>query len=113
MNAPKTRGQAITAKCRDCTYHPANGGTWREQVTLCTVTGCPLWHYRPLAANAPQFLVDRDPEKLPRGWLTLEHSQALAVLRGKTSRGTSQTPPEVANRSDNSPNPTEGSGCLT
>lgn len=112
MSAPKTRGQATAAKCRDCTYDAANGGTWREQVTLCTVTSCPLWCFRPLAANAPQFLIDRDPERLPRGWLTLEHSQALAVVRGKTSRGTSTEPPKVANHSDNSPNPTEGSGSL-
>lgn len=107
---PKTRGQAITAKCRDCIYDPANGGTWREQVALCTATSCPLWRYRPMSAHAPKFLVDRNPEKLPLGWLTLQQPQALDVLRGKTSRGTPTDASKVAFRSENSPNPYIGSG---
>lgn len=71
----------VGAKCRDCIYHPSNGGTWREQVTLCTATGCPLWIGRPLAENIPDWLTARDPIPLPDGWIAKAHDQALNVLR--------------------------------
>ena len=38
----------INQKCRDCIYDGENGGTWREQVYLCTIQGCPLWDIRPM-----------------------------------------------------------------
>lgn len=40
--------KCIEAKCKDCTYDPLAGGTWREQVEECTVRSCPLWEVRPL-----------------------------------------------------------------
>jgi hypothetical protein len=49
---------AINDKCRECIYDPlGGGGTWREQVTACTSTACPLYPVRPLAQPR------RDPEK--------------------------------------------------
>lgn len=43
-----SRTKAINAKCKDCIYDPAVGGTWREQVELCTSEKtCALWPYRP------------------------------------------------------------------
>lgn len=39
--------KAINAKCKDCIYDPVAPGTWRQQVTLCAVTTCPLWDVRP------------------------------------------------------------------
>ena len=43
-----TRQEAISAKCKDCIYDPANGGTWLKQVELCTFTDCSLYPYRPI-----------------------------------------------------------------
>lgn len=41
---------SINDKCRECIHDPfSGGGTWREQVTACTSTGCPLYPVRPLA----------------------------------------------------------------
>lgn len=52
-----TRQQAIDAMCRECLYDPhSGGGTWREQITACTGTTCPLYPYRPVSR----------PEKLRR-----------------------------------------------
>lgn len=39
--------KAIDNKCRSCIYDHLAAGTWRQQITLCTVTVCPLWPYRP------------------------------------------------------------------
>ena len=38
---------AINEKCRQCTYDPANGGTWRQQTDECTAISCPLHPVRP------------------------------------------------------------------
>lgn len=44
--------KCIEAKCKDCIYDPAAGGTWREQVELCTSEKtCPLWPVRPLTGE--------------------------------------------------------------
>jgi hypothetical protein len=40
--------QAISQKCKDCTYDPAEKGSWREQVEACTVTSCALHPVRPM-----------------------------------------------------------------
>ena len=79
---PKTRGAAITAKCRDCIHDPAAAGTWREQVGVCSATSCPLWAFRPLPANAPEWMVSRDPADVPEGWAGLHHAEAIRRLRG-------------------------------
>lgn len=47
-----TRQQAINAKCKDCIYDPANGGTWVKQVELCTMPDCALYPYRPLTKES-------------------------------------------------------------
>jgi hypothetical protein len=39
--------KAIDAHCKNCTYDPLAGGTWREQVESCRVTACALWEVRP------------------------------------------------------------------
>lgn len=44
-----TRQRAIDAKCKDCIYDREELGTWREQCTACTITGCPLHAFRPVA----------------------------------------------------------------
>lgn len=47
-----SRAKAIAAKCRDCIYDELERGTWREQVTGCTVRSCPLWEVRPTSTSA-------------------------------------------------------------
>ena len=42
---------AINEKCRECTYDPADRGTWRQQVGACTVSSCPLHLVRPMPAS--------------------------------------------------------------
>ena len=48
--------KAIDDKCRDCIYDPASRGTWRQQVTICPQTDCPLWPIRPLSVDAEAIL---------------------------------------------------------
>lgn len=92
MNAPTTRGQAIRAKCKDCIYDPEAGGTWTEQVACCTSLDCPLWRFRPLSRNAPEWLRSRDPADLPKGWTGLAHDEALKVLRAGTGDNANGSP---------------------
>ncbi len=41
--------RAIDTKCRDCIFDPLARGNWRQQITLCSCTNCPLWEYRPVS----------------------------------------------------------------
>ena len=43
-----SRKQAIDENCRNCIYDPQDRGTWRDQVTNCTVKSCALYGFRPL-----------------------------------------------------------------
>lgn len=64
MNKHSLR-DAINAKCKDCIYDPLSGqGAWREQVTACTATGCPLYPVRPKskARRAIPSLQEEDNE---------------------------------------------------
>ena len=50
MSRPKPKRSfraAIDAHCRDCTYDPKAGGTWRQQVEGCGITSCALYELRP------------------------------------------------------------------
>jgi len=70
---------AINAKCRDCIYDPkCGGGTWREQVAQCSSLGCPLWPVRPAPTCGPFANPYRDPEKVPRQWVTLPVGMAVS-----------------------------------
>jgi hypothetical protein len=40
---------AINAMCRECIVDPLAGGNWRQQVTGCRATVCPLYAFRPLS----------------------------------------------------------------
>ena len=43
--------KSIDGMCRACLYDPKSGaGGWREQVSACTSTGCPLFAVRPRSA---------------------------------------------------------------
>jgi len=43
---------AINAKCKACIYDPGSGnGGWREQVSACSSSNCPLHPVRPQSAT--------------------------------------------------------------
>ena len=44
--------KCINDNCKTCIYDPKAAGTWRQQVTLCSVTSCALYPVRP-ATKAP------------------------------------------------------------
>lgn len=48
--------KAINDKCVDCIVDEEAGGTWRQQVTLCPSTDCPLYPVRPLSEDHKQLL---------------------------------------------------------
>ncbi len=39
--------KAINLHCKSCIYDPMAMGTWRQQVTLCSVGSCELFDKRP------------------------------------------------------------------
>ena len=39
--------KAINQNCKSCTYDDLAAGTWRQQVTLCSVKSCALYDVRP------------------------------------------------------------------
>ena len=43
--------KSVDDKCRSCIYDPEAAGTWRQQVTLCSITKCPLYPVRPLTKS--------------------------------------------------------------
>ena len=86
MNAtPATRSAAITAMCRDCCHDGQAAGTWRQQVSACSIVDCPLWKFRPLAQGVPDCITARDASQLPRGWRLLSHDEAVAIVAGRAS----------------------------
>ena len=57
-NRPSLR-KCINEHCKCCIYDPEAAGTWRQQVTLCTVTGCPLYPARPITkVSIPESVLD-------------------------------------------------------
>lgn len=80
---PPTRGEAIAAKCRDCLYDDKASGTWRQQVSACHQTDCPLWRVRPLAGGGPDCIRARDPSRLPDNWRDLSHEAAVGIVAGR------------------------------
>ena len=43
---PKLR-KKIDQHCKSCTYDPLAAGSWRQQVTLCSVKSCAFHDVRP------------------------------------------------------------------
>ena len=44
--------KCINNHCKTCIYDPKAAGTWRQQVTLCSITNCPLYPVRPVTKAA-------------------------------------------------------------
>jgi hypothetical protein len=47
LRSNRTPMQAINQNCKDCIYDPLAAGTWRQQVTLCSVGSCAFFALRP------------------------------------------------------------------
>lgn len=57
---------AINAKCRECIYDPVGGsGNWRQQVTACRATNCPLYDVRPVSSGDLGVAVQKTGELAP------------------------------------------------
>lgn len=48
---PKSLRLAINAQCYECIYDKSDGGSWRQQVTACTCSKCPLFSVRPTTSS--------------------------------------------------------------
>lgn len=61
MQKPGIRAR-VNAHCVSCIYDSLVEGSWRQQVSLCTVTSCPIWDIRAnTRANSCTSKVDADP----------------------------------------------------
>ena len=43
--------KAIDQNCKNCAYDEIAAGTWRQQVTLCSVKSCALYDVRPKSTH--------------------------------------------------------------
>ena len=51
--------KCVNDKCRSCIYDKQAAGTWRQQVTLCSVKNCALYPVRPVTkAPIPESVLD-------------------------------------------------------
>lgn len=46
--------QLVNAKCKQCIYDTKAPGTWRQQVSRCTVNSCPLYPVRPQSESVKE-----------------------------------------------------------
>ena len=59
--------KAIDAMCKECIYDEHSGlGNWRQQVTACPATRCPLHEVRPLSKPKKESTGNPMPESLRR-----------------------------------------------
>lgn len=81
--APRTRGAAIAAHCRECIFDRSAPGTWREQVAACGSTGCALWRFRPVQSgkSCPDWIASHDPADLPSDWPRVDSTEAVRMMR--------------------------------
>lgn len=65
LNKPRSYRKPVDQKCRSCTYDSRAVGTWRQQVTLCSVTKCPPcntgWNRLKSGILQVLDLIDEDP----------------------------------------------------
>ena len=52
--------KAINENCKSCIYDNLAPGTWKQQVTLCSVTSCDLYEIRPKTTRPiPESVLSR------------------------------------------------------
>ena len=64
----------VDEKCKDCIYDPTVPGTWRQQVSLCTIKTCPFWDIRAKPTS-------RIPESTLR-WYGVDLAESQALMGG-------------------------------
>ena len=51
--------QCINDHCISCIFDHAAAGTWRQQVTICSIKGCALYPVRPVSKSPiPESVLD-------------------------------------------------------
>ena len=50
--------KSIDANCKSCVYDALAPGTWKAQVTLCSVYSCKLFDVRPTTDKIPDSVFD-------------------------------------------------------
>ena len=50
--------KAINAHCKSCVYDQLAAGSWKAQVTLCSVYKCELFDVRPTTQRIPESVFD-------------------------------------------------------
>jgi len=59
VKKPRSLRKCIDENCRNCIYDEQAKGTWRQQVTLCTVESCAMYPVRPITkATIPDNVLD-------------------------------------------------------
>ena len=60
MNKKPSLRQSINDNCKSCIYDQGAAGTWRQQVTLCSIKeNCALYSVRPVSkAPIPESVLD-------------------------------------------------------
>ena len=59
QNNRQSLRRSIDEKCKECIYDQETAGTWRQQVSLCSVTGCALYRVRPRSQSPiPESVLD-------------------------------------------------------
>ena len=76
INKPGLRAR-INANCVSCIYVQAAPGSWRKQVTQCTVDSCPLFDIRPVSFSAKDSTGSKPLESGQRGEI---RPQKLGIL---------------------------------
>ena len=51
IDKPRSLRKCIDENCRNCIYDEQAKGTWRQQVTLCSVTSCAIYPVRPVTKS--------------------------------------------------------------
>lgn len=70
--------KAIDAHCRQCTFDSKAPGTWRQQVSLCSVRACPLHKVRPRASTIPDRVLS---------WYGANLGQSQGIIATSGSHG--------------------------
>ncbi len=69
--------QAINQMCKGCIYDSGAAGNWRQQVSACTSSNCPLFPHRPVSTTDKRKRTNRAISQ-PK---TERQSEALGTIQ--------------------------------
>jgi hypothetical protein len=101
----------INLHCKSCIYDAKAMGTWKQQVTLCSVWRCPLFDVRPTTDQLPESVLKyygvNSVKQLHKEW------DAFAIKRQQKLAANSWIASKCTNDKLDSPEPKETSdvGC--